>query len=240
MVRDRYSLNRYVGGVEALDIIRMTHRGCGIKSQLPANYVVDWERFFSKMAGKVNRAELIDNFITAMLYELPKQIEDAFRLQLSLRTAAAVPCPDEKMIPPLPEMTLKRGSKIRLPGGEEFASRFKFEPIAPEEIFPGQDQFFESGLKGRTPLWYYLLREAIIEPNPEPVMVGINRQLQKLGTLGSRIVAETLYQLLNADAQSIANAGRAWEPPVFTCGSSNRSWCLNSLLALIRFIDAQL
>jgi hypothetical protein len=237
MVRDRYSLSKNIGGVPALEIIRMTHRGCGIKSQLPANYVIDWERFFAKMPGKVNRAELIDDFITETLYELPKQIEDAFRLQLSLRTS--LPCSDEKMKPPLPEMTLKRGSKIRLPSGEEFARRFKFDPIDSEEIFPGQDEFFECGLKGRTPLWYYLLREAIIEPNPEPVVIGINRQLQKLGTLGSRIVAETLYQLLNADAQSIAHAGRAWQPPVFTFGSPNRSWCLNSLLALVRFINAQ-
>jgi hypothetical protein len=136
-------------------------------------------------------------------------------------------------------MTLKRGSNIRLPSGEEFARRFKFDPFDSEEIFPGQDEFFESGLKGRTPLWYYLLREAVIDPNPEPVEVPINRQLQKLGTLGSCIVAETLYQLLHADKQSILHEGKGWEPPVFTFGSTRRHWRIRSMSDLTRFVGCR-
>jgi len=239
MVRDQYELNNYVGGVNSSEIIRMTKRGCGITSQLPANYVIDWRKFFYGVPAELNLAQNIDTFITEMLYDLPKQIEDAFRLQLSLTISAAAFPPGAKMIPPLPEMTLKRGSKIRLPSGEEFASRFKFDPIDPEELFPGQEDFFESGLNERTPLWYYVLREAVVEPNPEPVEVPINRQLQKLGTLGSRIVAETLYQLLNADRHSIASAGLGWEPPVFTSGPTGQRWSLRSMPELARFVETK-
>jgi Animal haem peroxidase len=237
MVRDRYDLNRHVGGVEASEIIRMTRRGGGITFKLPANYVIEWPKFFGGLPGKMNRAAVIDNFISEMLYDLPKQTEEAFRLQLSLTASDFFPGP--KMIPPLPEMTLKRGSRIRLPSGEEFATRFRFDVIGPTEIFPKQDEFFGCGLNGRTPLWYYLLREAVVEDNPEPVMAPINRQRQKLGSLGSRIVAETLYQLLKADSQSIANAGRRWEPPVFTARPAGQRWCLRSMANLTRFIEAE-
>jgi hypothetical protein len=219
-------------------IIQMTKRGGGIKSQLPANYVIDWNKFFAGLPGQLNRAQVIDTFISEMLYDLPKQIEDAFRFQSSLTIAAALFPPGAKMIPPLPEMTLKRGSGIRLPSGEEFATRFGFDPIESIEMFPGQAEFLQSGLNGRTPLWYYLLREAVVEPNREPVMGPINRPLQKLGTIGSRIVAETLYQLLNADGKSIFHAGRGWKPPVFTSGSAGRRWCIRSMPDLVRFVEA--
>jgi hypothetical protein len=123
MVRDRYDLNRHVGGVKASELVRMTYRGCGITSQLPANYVVDWDSFFGSLPGRANHAEAIDTTISEMLYDLPKQTEDAFRFQASL-TASRFVC-GGNMMPPLPEMTLKRGSNIRLPSGEEFARRFK-------------------------------------------------------------------------------------------------------------------
>lgn len=238
MVKNQYDLNRNVGGVDSSMIIQMTKRGGGITSQLPANYVIDWNKFFAGLPGQVNRAQVIDTFISEMLYDLPKQIEEAFRLQSSLTMTAAPFPPGAKMIPPLPEMTLKRGSRIRLPSGEEFATRCKFGIIESAEMFPGQAEFFKSGLNERTPLWYYVLREAVVEPNPEPVMAPINRQLQKLGTMGSRIVAETLYQLLNADSKSIFHAGRGWKPPVFTSGLAGRRWCIRSMPDLVRFVEA--
>jgi hypothetical protein len=100
MVRDQYELNNYIGAVNSSEIVRMTKRGCGITSQLPASYVIDWRKFFSGVPAELNLAQNIDTFVTEMLYDLPKQIEFAFRLQLSLTTTAA-PCPpDSKMIPP--------------------------------------------------------------------------------------------------------------------------------------------
>jgi hypothetical protein len=215
----------------------MTKRGGGVATRLPANYLIDWNRFFDGLPElPVNRnlAQQIDTFITEMLYHVPKQTEEAFRFQSSLRMWSALP-PYAEMMPPLPEVTLKRGSRVRLPCGEEFASTFKYPIIEPSILFPGRTEFFEHALKGRTPLWYYLLREAVVEPNPEPVLGPGAPQLQKLGTLGSRIVAETLYQLLNADCQSIAHATGGWKPPSFSFGSAGRSWCIQSMADLVRF-----
>src|SRR5262249_829975 len=146
------------GGVDSSEIIRMTKRGGGITSQLPANYVIDWQRFFG--SGAINHAAVIDTFISEMLYNLPKQTEEAFRFQASLTPQFLVESQfvlGGKMRPVLPELTLKRGSKIRLPSGEEFATKFKYDALDAAQLFPGQSEFFKSDLNERTPLWYYLL-----------------------------------------------------------------------------------
>ncbi|PYJ49680.1 MAG: hypothetical protein DME87_08765 [Verrucomicrobia bacterium] len=232
-VRGEYDLNDCIGGVRSSKIIRMTKRGRGITTHLPANYVISWRKFLYGLPAELNLAAEIDTFINEMLYDLPKQTEEAFRFQSQLRVADFPP--GAKMIPPLPETTLKRGSKMRLPSGEEFAKHFKYDVIDPALLFPEQKEFFESGLKKRTPLWYYLLREAVVEPNSEPPIAGL--QLQKLGTIGSRIVAETLYQLLHADRQSIFHEGRGWKPPPFTFGPAGRRWRIRSMSDLARFVE---
>ena len=232
-VRSGYDLNDYVGGGNATQIIRMTKRGGGIVTQLPANWVISWRKFFWGVPGELNLAAETDTNISEMLYDLPKQTAEAFRFQSQFRLADLPP--GEKMMPTLPATTLKRGSNIRLPSGEEFATSFGYDPIDPCILFPDQKDFFESNLNGRTPLWYYLLREAAVEPNLEPVIGGL--QLQKLGSVGSRIVAETLYQLLHADGESIFNAGRDWEPPLFNFGANGRRWRIRSMSDLAMFVE---
>jgi hypothetical protein len=237
MVREGYDLNGHIGGVNSPEIIRMTKRGGGIKKQLPANYVIDWSGFFGTLPGRVNHAQLIDTFITEMLYDLPKQTEEAFRFQSSLRMLP--PDPALKMIPPLPETTLKRGSAIGLPGGEEFAGKFGLNVLSPSELFPGRLDFYEGALERRTPLWYYILQEAAVE-RPEPKMATKSRPTQRLGTVGSRIVAETLYQLLRADGQSFLYAIPKWTPPQFTVSQTGGEWCLDSMAKLVRFVKLEI
>jgi hypothetical protein len=171
-------------------------------------------RFFTGGGTRINRGETFDTFITPALCD---------------------------MTPSLPELTLRRGARVRLPSGEEFAERFGYPPLAPADIpaRPEDAAFFEqTGFKGRTPLWYYILREvaveAVLEPEPD------ERQLiQKLGTVGGRIVAEVFYQLLNADYDSIMHAGKQWHPPTFRTGGSDELRCLNSMREVIRFVQAQ-
>jgi hypothetical protein len=236
MIREGYDLNRHVGGVASTEIIRMTKRGGGIAKRLPANYVIDWSSFFGSLPGRVNHAQLIDPFITEMLYDLPKQSEEAFRFQSSLRMLP--PDPSLRMIPPLPETTLKRGSAIRLPCGEEFASKFGLDVLNPSQLFPGYEEFYERALNRRTPLWYYILQEAAAE-KPEPARAPSHLPTQKLGTIGSRIVAETLYQLLTADSQSFLYAAPAWTPPRLTIRANGREWCLDSMAKLVRFVRVE-
>ncbi|HJZ73668.1 MAG TPA: hypothetical protein VKE51_18130 [Vicinamibacterales bacterium] len=57
------------------------------------------------------------------------------------------------------------------------------------------------GWNGGTPLWYYILREA-------DVHCGGNR----LGPLGTRIVAEVLIGLVDLDPTSVRGAPAGWTP----------------------------
>jgi hypothetical protein len=238
MVQDQYNLNDAVVGVPSSEIIKMTKRGTGITDHLPSSHIVDWLRFFRETLGGPNSAQHIDTFITEMLYDLPKPAKTAFRFQQAFMRAELGA--EERMAPPLPELTLKRGSKVRLPSGQEFAECFGYERIAPADIpaLPEAEFPFPAGMQERTPLWYYLLREAVVAPNDEPIHEPDRVPPQKLGPIGSRIVAETLYQLLNADCESIAYAPGGWKPPAFTFGQNGQRWRLRSMSQLIRFAKA--
>ncbi len=223
MVRPDYFLNPTVGVVNAAALITMTKRGGGIEARLPANFVVWWPRFFGGGNATVNRGESIDTFIASALYDLP----------------LLPPAPPGPMIPSLPEMTLRRGSRVRLPSGQEFARRFGYPELAPESIAPGpeeEDFFRRSGFRERTPLWYYLLREAAVEGVYEEENGG-GHLVQKLGTIGGRIVAETIYQLLDADRDSILHVGKSWRPPTFVFADVTRPRTLNSMAEVTRFAN---
>jgi hypothetical protein len=221
----------------------MTKRGEGIEKQLPADFVISWRRFFTGRGATVNRAENIDTFIASTLYDLPPQVVQSFRLQLSGVGSDRTPFRD-KMVPPLPELTLRRGSRMRLPSGEEFARRFHYTPLNPNQIpaRPEDKAFFQQeGFRERTPLWYYILREAAVENVREPEREDNRWKIQKLGTIGGRIVAEVILQLLNADYNSIVNAGRKWQPPPFTFGtfgSPNNLQSLDSMQEIVEFVNA--
>ena len=226
MVREDYFLNPTMRVVDASEIIRMTKRGGGIVRRLPASHVLSWPRFFGGSNSLVNRAEEINTFLSPALYELPW----------------LPPARPGRMVPSLPEMTLRRGSRVRLPSGQEFARHFGY-PVLPKDSIAANsndDLFFRrTGLLERTPLWYYLLREAALEAiyEPEP---GNRRTVQKLGTLGSRIVAETIWQVLLADKESILNAGKGWQPPPVLLEGLDEPRPLDSMAEIIRFACPEL
>ena len=236
MVRPSY-MNRPHEFIDAAVLIMMTKKGEGITSELPANFTIDWSRFFTE-PQRVNRGEIIDTFITPALYDLPPMAVQAFRRQ-QLGVSASRSIYRDKMIPPLPELTLRRGSRVRLPSGEEFANRFGYTPLS-ADLIPAQhgdaDFFQQPGFKNRTPLWYYILREAVVEGVTEPEKGNEHWNIQKLGTIGGRIVAETMHQLLNADYKSIRHAGKNWRPPQFVFGDLPDLRAIETMQDLVSFV----
>jgi len=240
MIQENYLLNHDLG-VQTGILMFMTKRGQGINSNspaLPANYVIDWDHFFTAPEGVLNRGQNIDTFITEALYGLPPQTVAAFRA--NFRARALTPLHAAELMLPLPELTLRRGSKMHLPSGEEFADHFNLPKLAPVDIpaLPEDKEFFEQPeFRGRTPLWYYLLREAAVHAisDPEP-SVPPDPPMQKLGMIGSRIVAEVLLQILNADGESIRNEGKQWKPPKFVYGLSKIPRPINSMPDLVEFV----
>jgi hypothetical protein len=66
------------------------------------------------------------------------------------------------------------------------------------------------GLTGKTPLWYYLLRESEVDSE------GL-----RVGPTGATIMAEVLVGLLAADPSSYLRVAPAWKPelPAATRGT---------------------
>lgn len=102
---------------------------------------------------------------------------------------------------------LRRGYTLQLPSGQAVARELGVEPLSNEELGLASfiDRFYEESDHDRpesveAPLWYYVLAEARIEENGD-----------RLGPVGSRIVAGTLIGLLDADPTSYRQQSD-WEP----------------------------
>ena len=214
MVQRRYEINRWSGLVRLRDLVRRTFPD---KPSWPlsADRVVDWDRFTREWGGNANFAENIDTLVSEDMFNLP---------------AASMPFPSRAKPPPLPEMTLLRGSRIGLPSGQEACRAAGGTPLRPEQIGfdDDADKFLRArGLDERTPLWYYILREA------EVLGVRRFRGGECLGPLGSRIVAEVLLGVINADPDSYLNIAPGWQPIRFRLGKSREPRRIDSLRNLI-------
>jgi hypothetical protein len=191
MVRERYDLNdQPVFPLEAL------FRGPERKTALSKEQAIDWSKMTTE-GGQSSRS--IDPFVVTPLFKLP---DDQFHHR---RGKPNCPVPHQ-----LPVRTLRRGAATRLPTGEQVATALKHEsfsqkPSSPTALF-ALKRLAKYGLKGKTPLWYYILLEAEVEK-------GGNR----LGTIGSRLVGEVIEGSLRTDPNSyVVQCGSDWNPPDWT------------------------
>jgi hypothetical protein len=216
MVQPQYEINQWIGLVRLADLIRKTRAGREGES-LPANRVVDWDRFTRAWGGNANFAENIDTLISEDMFNLP---------------AAAMPIFSKKSPLPLPEMTLLRGSRVGLPSGQEACRAAGVQPLTGAQIGfddEGNEFLRDRGMNERTPLWYYLLREAEV--------LGIRRFRggECLGPLGSKIVAEVLLGVMNADPKHYLNVDPNWKPLTVVFGGSNEPHRLDGLRRFVAF-----
>ncbi len=160
------------------------------KPTLPSNWIIDWTRFydFSNVDGvnthpNMNFARDLDARLAFGLKELPefKQMSAAPEL-LSLATR-----------------NLLRGRLVSLPTGQEAVAAMQGKGIDVNALDPDRiaSNVHESILRDHdfhkeTPLWYYILREAkLVEDG------------NKLGPVGSRIVAEVFVGLIENSRTSL-------------------------------------
>ncbi len=102
----------------------------------------------------------------------------------------------------LAQRNLMRGHTLGLPSGQVVAKKFGVRALSPSELaLPGG---------GEAPLFWYVLKEAEIQTGG-----------QRLGDLGSRIIAEVFAGLLAGDPNSYLHATPAWTPgsPFTTTGT---------------------
>ena len=213
MVQRQYEINQWVGLVPLRDLVRKKEKNAAI----PANRVVDWDRFTKTWGGNANFAENIDTLISEDMFDLP---------------AAAMPISYQTAPPPLPEMTLIRGSRVGLPSGQEACRLAGTSPLRDEHVgFDDDDNDFlrARGLHEKTPLWYYLLREA------EFLGMRKFRGGECLGPLGSRIVVEVLLGVMNADPSHYLNVDPNWRPLRATFGGVSEPRRIDTLRKFIAF-----
>lgn len=112
------------------------------------------------------------------------------------------------MMAELASRNLRRGLALGLPSGQGMAEQFGIASLTGAQIKAGLpanevallDMAGKTLLK-KTPLWYYVLREAA-------VLEGGKR----LGPVGARIVAETFIRILKRDGDSYLNAPGTFIP----------------------------
>ncbi|MDQ4143343.1 MAG: heme peroxidase family protein [Actinomycetota bacterium] len=167
----------------------------GTHPVLPSNWIIDWRRFF-----ELGRPDLL-NFARRLDTTLVPELHD---LQVSGPRSLAV-------------RNLLRGSRVGLPAGQDVADAIadggvEVATLTPDQVAGGADGpvLREHGLHERTPLWYYVLKEAEVQAGG-----------QHLGQVGSRIVAEVFIGLLEGDNNSFLSQDPAWKPtlPAATPGT---------------------
>ena len=147
-----------------------------------SNWVVDFNAFFN--TGVVvpvnNKARKIDSVLSNGLETLPG---------------------GSGIMAVLATRNLRRGLTFGLPSGQAMAASFGLAVLTNAQLVAGLPANEVAVLNSnggilltKTPLWYYILREAAV--------LGAGNQL---GPLGAKIVADTFIRMLKRDADSFLN-----------------------------------
>ena len=181
MIRPFYKLNSASGDLTILQILGTNANPANFDAadhQLLASRIIDWNNFVGSSAQKARK---IDTKIAHDLFTLP------FR-------------PDDPVLTNLAQSNLFRGFNLSVPTGQAVCDALGVNPLHPvNDILAGEDAAIAAVVKDayfhrRTPLWYYVLREAAVQQNGE-----------RLGEVGSRLVCETIIGLLKQDPNSYFN-----------------------------------
>lgn len=167
---------------------------------LPFNWIIEWDRFADKgSADPVHFARKIDTRLAPPLAQMVNEGNGA-----GLGDAAAKPI--RTLLRFLAQRNLLRGYLLSIPTGQAVAAAMGVEPLSEQELRLNNseatnDALEQGGFLERTPLWYYVLKEAEVRANGN-----------SLGELGSRIVCETIIGVLANDPQSYLNQRGGWDP----------------------------
>lgn len=186
MVKETYTLTKRRVEVSLASLFIRPGRA----GPIHPDHAVEWHHF----ASPRRFAQDIDTSLADSLSNVPDESIDPF---------VTTPMPHEPHM--LAFRTLCRGAATKLPTGQQVQT--KLEPSAVLKVpdtNPSWVKLVRSGFADETPLWYYILLEA--ETNGEHV---------RLGTIGSRLVAEVIEAALLHDPGSILSQG-GWQPPKWT------------------------
>jgi hypothetical protein len=246
MVRSGYALNRFVGAgdsrfpVFSADTLNMA----GFNGKLPDDWGADWGYFLDgdlapqiQPGFKVPQPSYrIDALLADPLSNLPqyKHVGSPFTnlayrnldrgQMLDLPSGQAIA--REMGFEPLTDDILwDAGSRLLDVTKFDDDQRAAFETVRAHrrKVMTDWVDGNDSPIKGSTPLWYYLLREAeYYGVSRLPTEPGVGLGGQHLGPVGSRIVAQTLIGLLWYDRGSFLHAPSGFQPMPQITGGAQR------------------
>lgn len=210
MVRASYDFNPTFSPAHFSLLFTFTGSGgLGGDLHLPSIWVIDWRRFVDKAAGNHNRfARKIDTNLALPLTDLPSV--------------------GSGIVKHLAQRNLLRSYLLSVPTAQYVAQQLGVSLMPEAALVPSDKPALrdalaaqEGLLKEKTPLWYYILREAEVQEDGN-----------RLGVLGSHLVAGTLISLLKADPNSYLNQG--WSPTAASA-VSNPEGPILSIADLLQF-----
>jgi hypothetical protein len=167
--------------------------GIGFKPLSTESAVVDWNQLASDGTNTVQKAEKLNARLAKILLDLPF-IDPSDERSLATRN-------------------LHRSQAFLLPSGELIAAEMGRPDSEISLVGQRADDMADLAgvaLPSGTPLWLYILLEADVigrETDIDNFDPG-----EGLGPVGARIVAETLFNLIESDPGSFLSQNRAWQP----------------------------
>jgi hypothetical protein len=187
MIRDTYYFNFNYQNSDLVTLF--TLRALARYPTLPEDKIIQWEKFLPGR-GNRNKTSRLD---TRLVEPLRRVLDE---------TERPVPCETRLAV-----QDLKRGYMMRIPTGQAVARKLGLEVLTAQEIEEAAANaaqlavLRDSGFSARTPLWFYILAEA--------ARGGGNR----LGAVGSRLVAEVIVGLVRRSKDSILRpTDSPWTP----------------------------
>jgi hypothetical protein len=168
----------------------------GDTTTLPFNWVIEWDRFVDRGAVFPDRfARKIDTRLAPPLRALLNEGNDP-------ALAQAI----KDILKRLATRNLLRGYLLAIPTGQAVAGAMGVTPLTDAELQRDNnpvvnDALAAGGFLARTPLWYYVLKEAEVKANGN-----------SLGPVGSRIVCETIVGQVREDQASYLRQPGTWTP----------------------------
>jgi Animal haem peroxidase len=182
------------------------HEGLKNHWHITSDWIIDWTRFFDFSGFPVminkpsSQAGKIDAVIARRLTELAPIPKHPYTRSLAVRN-------------------LLRGYDVGLPTGQDVAKLLGYDWLKPEDFadLPYYETLSNFHFDEFTPLWLYILHEARIQSCGE-----------RLGLVGSRIVAETFLTLIQTSRITILPPGTKWQLP-----PENERYRMTNLLAFV-------
>ena len=209
MVRGVYDFNRNFGrpgrnraSASFALLFAFTGRGrfFGATNVLPFNWVIEWDRFVEQDPRFPDHfARKIDTNLAPPLFTMANEVQG-----IGDTTPEEIRIHD--ILERLSVRNLLRGYQLSLPTGQAIAQALNLSPLSTDELTLDNSEAINEALAAggfleRTPLWYYVLKEAEVRADGN-----------SLGELGSRIVVETIIGQVRNDDDSYLSQTPGWTP----------------------------